>query len=90
MHKRGKCYYPSPSGTGQALYNTELQPPRIFFKLQLHPTDIPSGKLRISAAFQKGIPQSVRMNVPPPKPNQLCFAHCPGMGLSLVPQLGRL
>lgn len=40
-------------------------PPRIFFQLQFHPADIPSGKLRISSAFQTGIPQSVPMNVHP-------------------------
>lgn len=37
--------------TGLALCDTELQPPRIFFKLWLHSLDIPSGKLRISSAF---------------------------------------
>lgn len=83
--KEGQCYYPSCCRTGRALYDTELQPPRIFFKLRLHPADIPSGKLRIISAFQTGIPQSVRMNVSPPKPNQLCFAHCPAMGPKPVP-----
>ena len=85
--KEGQCYYPSCCRTGRALYDTELQPPRIFFKLQFHPADIPSGKLRISSAFQTGIPQSVRMNVSPPKPNQLCFAHCPTMGPKPVPSV---
>lgn len=53
--------------TAQALHNTKIEFPGISSRPQFYPIDIPSGKLRISSAFQTGILQPVPMNVPPLK-----------------------
>lgn len=65
--------------------------PQNVFKLRLHPADIPSGKLRISSAFQTGIPLSVCLNVPPSQtkstlflPNALLWAYKPHPSVRLV------